>query len=610
MTIVVLPLNAAPGARASLARQYSNFASEVARGAVGETEIQAANLLARFEDRGVLRFALVNPSEGLNEAQVIEQFFGQSKADRIIDGLLAEGEGEATMTLRVWSADSATPVEHSIDVSTGKELAGLRKFVSIIVEEAGGSLPESMSEDEGLFGTANAEAFIGFLQGFDAVQYIEKAQGSVAAEFSPETAMNSLAEAASIDADWEAPYLALLRLSRLATQFRLGNAAMIQGALKKAIEIAPDDARGYFTLAELEQAIGRPLEAANLFEKAHTLDPEAPEILSRLGLAQLAAGMPVNAERNFRRAVEMEGPEKPSLDLLANVLTQTGRSHEVPALWKSQIEAHPQNPNIRAKFAISLMQAGKEDEAVQAFEEGLTALEDPIVVKRFYAPVLANKGDLDRAMDYYEDCLEVAPQEIPVLIEYAQTLAKASREFEVPPILRRVLEANPDPNTRAQASAWLVELEQPKRVEAVQNASRRAEEGDAKGAIEELKPLRNWLADYWKLWMVLAVAHNKTKQFEEAEQAARRVLEIFPGFEPGYAELNTALHGQAKHEDAYGLMAVAQQNFPQSVGMAVQLALAAKRSGREDEAKSLAKQLREAVGKNDDLERALAEIGY
>jgi len=75
--------------------------------------------------------------------------------------------------------------------------------------------------------------------------------------------------------------------------------------------------------------------------------------------------------------------------------------------------------------------AGKEEEAERAFEHALEVVEDNTVVKRYYAPWLMKKGDLDRAMDFYEDVLDVAPNDISALTEYAQTLEAAGREFEV-----------------------------------------------------------------------------------------------------------------------------------------------------------------------------------
>ena len=364
----------------------------------------------------------------------------------------------------------------------------------------------------------------------------------------------------------------------------------------------------WFSLGELHQTVNSLSKAADFYEKALALETEDAGIYARLGIVQLQLGMPVNAERNFRKAFALEGDDKPSGDYLAMVLSQTGRVHEVPPLWKQVIEENPQNGAAYAKYAVALYQADREKEAEDAFEQALEVVDENLVVKRFYAPWLMKKGDLDRAMDFYEDILDEAPNDIQVLTEYAQTLEAAGRDFEVPQVMKNILASNPDSNTRAQAMARLIELEQPKRVENVEAAQAKLEAGDLQGAISSLKPLRNWLADYWKLWALLSSAYNRTSQFVDAEEAARRLLELYPGCEPGYGELVNALHGQGKFDDAYQLMRYAFTHNQNSLPIAINMAIAAKRAGQDQEAKELAKSIREAIGPNEELEPILSEI--
>ncbi len=610
MTIVVLPFNAAKNTRAPLARQFANFACDIARGATG-AEINAVNYLAQYQDDGVPRFALVNPGEELNEPEVIEQFSQQAAYDLLVDGLLSENEnGGGVLTVRFFDHGSGKPKDQQeFTYMPGASMVAVRCFLTELVKKIGGELPAEMNDDEGLFGTTSEEAFLKFLAGFDSLQYIDKAQGRVVPDFSPEDALAGLTEAVALDKDWEAPYMAAVQLGRLCTRFRIGTAKIVQDAYTKLTELEPQDGRAFFALGELYENVGENLKAAEALEKAHVLEPEEPAILTRLGIVQMAAGMPVNAERNFRKAIDLEDENKPSMDYLAQVLDGTGRGHEVPALWKGLVDASPQNAEAQAKYAISLLRAGREADGLRAFDLALETLEDNTLVKRFYAPVLKEKGDLDRAMDLYEDCLDVAPTDIVLLIEYAQTLSAAGRDFEVPKVLNDILSANPDANTRAQTQAWLIELEQPKRVEAVKSASEKADKGDFSAAIDELTPLRNWLADYWKMWAVLATSLNQAGRPQEAEEAARHLLELFPACEPGYGELMGALGAQGRHDEAYSLMRMAMGNMPHSLAVAINFAIACKRAGKLDEARGLAEQLLQATNNSEDVRKALAEVG-
>jgi tetratricopeptide (TPR) repeat protein len=242
------------------------------------------------------------------------------------------------------------------------------------------------------------------------------------------------------------------------------------------------------------------------------------------------------------------------------------------------------------------------------FDKAIEELEDSVGIKRQYAPYLANTGDHDRALDFYEDCLEAMPNDPGLMFEYAQALVAADRAFEAPRVLRDLLNMQLEPNLAAQVNALLVEVDQPKRAEAVKLAAEQLEKGDAAGAIRDLKPLTNWLADYWKLWAVLANAYNQADQATEAEQAALRLINIFPNCEPGYIELANALLAQGKSDESYSALAVALQTLPGSVPIGINLALAAYRSGRNEEAKALARQLKEAVASNPDLAQMMDGI--
>lgn len=612
MRIAVLPFNAAEGTKPALGRQFAAFAAEQLR-AHAEADINVVSFLTQIDDEGgEQRMAFVNISDALLPYEQLKDLFEQAEVALVQDGYLKQQDDAFDLTVRYHGKESEEPIRSDEIHFTKAELfSTLHRLVKTLAEVGAIELPEELAGEAMEFGTDDPDVFLDFLEGYDALNYINQANGRVAHEFSPQGAFDSLLRGVEKDPDFEGPYQVAVQLARACGANRIGTLEMIEGTLKRLIELAPDDFAAYFALGELYGSVNDHNRAADLFEKALQKNPDDPALLARLGIAQMQSGMPVNAERNFRKAMEFEGPEKPSADLLAQVLGGTGRAHEVPPLWKAIVEENPQNAEAHAKYAVALMQAGNDDGAIKAFENALETLEDNTVVKRFYAPLLVQKQDYDRAMDFYEDVIEVAPQEVPVLIEYAQTLEAANRLHEVPEVLKQVLAANPDPNTRATVVARLIELEQPKRVENVEAAREKMEAGDFQGALRELRPLKNWLADYWKLWFFLAAANNQVEQYDEAAEAAQRALEIFPGCEPAYGEFATALTGQGKHEEAYNLMRYAASNNPGSLPIHLNLGLAAKRAGHTDEARQLARQIREALAQDPNrgqIEEILAEI--
>lgn len=609
MKVAALPYNSTQEASAPLGRQLSLFISETVRSSTN-AEINPVSYIAQVDTDNGPRGALVNITNTLADPEWIKQMFNESEIELVSDGLLDNKEdGGYRVEVRYTPKEDPSAADLVVyEFADASLFATLHKMVKDYAAKVGVELPEELKGDTMEFGTDKPGTFIKFLTGYDAVHYINQVQGRVAEEFSPEPALAILLEALKEDPDFVGPYEMVVQLCRMCINARIGSFEIVEKTLKAVVETVPDDHRAWFVLGEGYQAIGDLNRASDHFEKASILEPNDPGLFARLGYVQMMLGMPTNAERNIRKAIELEGDDKPSMDLLANVLMQGGRGHEIPGLWKELIDKNPQNAQAHAKYGISLVQNGQKEEAVKAFESALETLENKVFVKRFYAPLLVEDGELDRAMDFYEDCLDETPTEIPVLIEYAQTLQKADREFEVPEVLRTILSANPDPNTRAQTQAWLLEIEQKKRTDIVEQAREKMDSGDFEGAIRDLKPMKNWLADYWKLWALMAAAYNRLNEPKEAEEAARRLLEVFPACEPGYGELLAAFNAQGRHEEGYNMMRYAAQNMQGSLPIHLNLALAAKRFGKEDEARNLAKQIREAVGPNPDIEPILQEI--
>lgn len=621
MKVAVLPLNAAEGTKPALGRQIAAFLCETLRSATG-AEVNAVSYLAQVEQNGQQRAAFVNVANGLLEYEFLKPLFAESGTDKAMHGTIEEADDRLKITIQFHGPSAEQPLAETVyDFSRTELFPNLHAMLKSLADQAEATLPDEL-DSQLVVGTDIPESFLSFLEGYDSLNYVQQANGLVAEEFSPEPAYDALVAAAKLDPDFVAPYEVLCGFARTCGMHRIGTFDMARKGLMEMAELVPDDFRAWYSLGELYYGAGDPNNAAESYETAlrlHTAtkDEAASEedwkqeqasIYSRIGLAQAQMGMPVNAEQNLRKAVEMEGPDKPSLDLLSTVLAQTNRIHEVPPLWRKQVESDPQNASFRSKLAFSLIQAGQEKEGVEVFEKAITEVEDSAFAKRMYAPYLAQKGDFDRAMDLYEDCLDVAPNDVQLLQEYARTLQAGNREFEVPKVLDDILKSDPDPNTRAEVLAWKTELTEPRRAEAVKSAEEKLNGGDPEAAIRELRPMRNWLADYWKLWAVLAAAYNRAEQPEEALEAAERLLGLYPACEPGYAELAGALTALGRNDDAYNAMRYAASQIPGSLGIHLNLALAAKRAGHTDEARDLAKQIREAIGPNPDLEPVFEEI--
>lgn len=625
--ITFLPFNVAEPVRPALGRQLAHFLHETIKNQP-ETETHYLTAMAQIGEGDQREAAFVNFSDKLNEKEFLKQLIGQTGAEYIVDGLLVDKEPGYVITLRVYNGkdeEEPKPFERGFRV---EDIFDTVKWMIANVVQSTNTKTAPDFVDSMQFGTNHPEAFRDFLVGFDAVAYLQQAGDQAAKAFDIGIAFDSLIASVEADKDFLGPYEAALQLARLSAQYNVGNFALVEEKVKKIIDIQPDDWRGHFVLGELYMAANRMNDANSKLEKAVFLMEQdyrqaqkeieqgkaielphlEPSVYARLGMSQMALGMAVNAERTLRKAADLDDEQNVARDLLSSLLAQLGREHEIPTLWKTVIDKNPKNGEAWAKYAISLSQNGKHVEAGEAFEEGLKTTDGALIVKRYYAPYLVGKEEYNRAMDLYEDCIEAAPKDVPLLVEYAQTLDRAGRQHEIPDVLNAVLAAEPDQNTKAQTLAWLYELEQPKRTEVLQRAQEKIDKEDFAGAVADLEPLVQWMQDYWKPWLLLAQLYNRLARWSDAERAAVQLINLFPGCEPAYGELGQALSRQERHEDAYRMLSFALRSMPGSLAIAINLALAAKRAGHKDEARRLAKQIREAVGdENIEVSRALAE---
>lgn len=612
MKIAVLPFNATPTTRHALARQYANFAADIARNVTQSTDIEASIFLAPIQDGNLVRYGFFNSGEELNEIDKIQNLFQRTRHQVIVEGLLDEREGGGgTLIVRAFKRDELNPIQHEeFTYLPGGEYSALRGLVKLLLDvHSGTPIPDQLEDDEQFFGTSDTEAFKKFLIGFDATQYIEQSQGQVLKEFTPKIALDALKEAEAADPDWEAPFLARMQLCRLCTRFGIGDVQMIEAALLEMKEAYPEDERLSFSLGELYAATQRGMDAIAAFEEAHRIKPDEPAILIRLGMMQMNGGMPANAEKSFRRALEVD-PEKQAADYLAQVLQQTNRAHEVPAIYRAIVEERPEMAMAHARLAMAEHAAGNGQAALKICREAMETLDDLQPIRRVMAQLLAQDGQFDEALDLFEDALDEEPNNLEILTHYAQTLEAAGRTQDLPDVLNTMLSSTQDPNVKAQTLGRLIELEQPKRADAVREATEKAEAGDVQGALDQLKPMVTWLADYWKLWAALAAIYNHLEEGEEAEKAADKLIQLFPAFEQGYGEKAKAmaLQGPEKAEEAFLMMRqiLAQNNG--SVNLALHYGMAAKRAGHEEDARNIARQVREALRGNQEIEPILAEL--
>jgi tetratricopeptide (TPR) repeat protein len=490
-----MPFNVGEPLRPALGRQFANFLSEAYK-TQPEVETNFVSFLTQVGTQAEPAQAFVNLGSELNPPEFVENILQQSGADYAIDGTLNPVDGSQSLTLRVSKPGTTGATVREKTFTDAETFDVLRWLVTEVADGVGVKLNDDFPAKME-FGTENPESFNKFMLGYDAVNYVGQAGRQVAKEFDIAAAFDDLHASLQADPDFLGPYEASLQLAALSLQNGVAAPEVLLDKVTRLQTAIPEDYRGLYAVGDIYQAAGKPQEAMGAYEKAirqmekqNSEDPQNPldpGLYTRLGILQHQTGMVANAERSFKKALDLEGPDKPSMQFMTPLYMQSGRGHEVTRIWKEALDQNPDSPEAWGRYAVSLVMVQKMDDAKKAFEEGLAKTNDHVLLKRHFAPFLASTGDHDRAMDMYEDVLEVAPSEIPVLIEYSQVLDGAGRTHEVPDVLNTLLKnENLDPDLRAQAKARLIEIEQPQRIEPIVAAQRKMESEDFNGAIADL----------------------------------------------------------------------------------------------------------------------------
>lgn len=191
------------------------------------------------------------------------------------------------------------------------------------------------------------------------------------------------------------------------THQRLGNLAEAERHLRRAIEMDPQYARAFYTLAEVRERAGDNREAEQLwarFDEIQRADLESRELEARFnhhgrqGLLHLDRKEPQLAIKEFQRALEIQSTDPALYAFLGIALTDTGRIAAAIDAFKKAVELEPQH-------AISLTELGRLHAMKADFETALDYLEravraNPSLMEahEFLSFVYEDTGNQDAAL--------------------------------------------------------------------------------------------------------------------------------------------------------------------------------------------------------------------
>ncbi len=219
---------------------------------------------------------------------------------------------------------------------------------------------------------------------------------------------------------------------------------------------------------DVDRAEERRVEALAASEEALRLDPELAEAhVSRANVLALLA-RPEDAERDFRRALELNPALPDACYFYARHLFETGRLREAAAMFE---EAARKNPEDCASLCLLLTVyggLGERDKLVPTARRAAAAVErrlrqdpDELRALSLAGGVYLQLGDRERALRCLDRCLELYPDQLQTLYNTACAYAQMDKARALDVLDRAVatgrgcrawFEHDNDSSTRSAAS--------------------------------------------------------------------------------------------------------------------------------------------------------------
>ena len=209
----------------------------------------------------------------------------------------------------------------------------------------------------------------------------------------------------------------------------------------------------HHNLGNLLRLAGQTEKSLKHLKTAVGLRPGNPDIRCHLAAAHLQDGSPAEAERQARKALELEPHNLWALDALAMALADQNKTSAANETFEKALDLDPYALYVHDHYGAHLMRSGDYQGAKRHLEAALQIAPDLAPVHANYGRLLAKMGKVDDAISSLRHSLALGPQAATTYESLGQLLAQKGQHLSASEHFSKALELDP---TLAGASRGLL----------------------------------------------------------------------------------------------------------------------------------------------------------
>ena len=288
------------------------------------------------------------------------------------------------------------------------------------------------------------------------------------------------------------------------------------------------------------------------------------------GLAYVGINHPMEAEKAYRKTLEIDPKYAHAWNGLGVLLDDQGRFDEAEKALQKAIEINPKGADSWTNLGVLLAHQGRFDEAEKALQKTIEINPNDTKTWHSFGLLLADQKRPMEAEEAYRKSQEIDPKYAPAWNGLGVLLADQKRPMEAEEAYHKALEID-----RKYVRAWNnlgLLLADQKRLMEAEDAYRKALEIDPK---------------YTKAWHNLGTLLADQNRLKEAEEAYRKALEIDPKYVNVWNNLGNLLIKQNRLKEAEEAYRKALEIDPKLVQIWYNLGTLLKKQNRLKEAENI-----------------------